>query len=54
MKLLVVLISVWAFIALAGCTNTMTLIHTQGQADDIVDDTSNIAPTTTVSAPITT
>jgi len=37
---------------LAGCTYTVNLVHTQGQASDVVDDASmpstSIVPTVTI------
>ena len=38
---------------LTGCTYTITQIHTTGSASDLVDDTDNITPTTSLSVPIT-
>lgn len=37
---------------LSSCTYTITQIHTEGQASDVVDDTDNITPTTSLSVPI--
>lgn len=37
---------------LCGCTYTITLIHTQGTASDVVDETSSATPTTSVDIPI--
>jgi uncharacterized protein YcfL len=38
------LISIISTLMLVGCTQTVTMIHTEGQADDIVDDTSSVSP----------
>lgn len=35
-------------IVLVGCTQTMTMVHTQGQASDVVDETASTSPQTTV------
>jgi len=40
--------------SLIACTQTMTMVHTQGYADDVVDETSdaspNVSPTITIPA----
>ena len=33
---------------LAGCTYSITQVHTQGTATDVVDETASNAPTTSV------
>ena len=37
---------------LVGCTYSITMVHTQGQASDVVDETASNTPTTTVSPTI--
>ncbi len=32
-------------LAMTACTQTMTMVHTQGLADDVVDETSAASPT---------
>ena len=39
---------------LSSCNYSITLIHTEGQASDIVDDTDTITPSTNLSIPIST
>ena len=34
---------------LTSCTCTQTMVHTQGTATDVVDETTSTTPTTTVS-----
>ena len=37
---------------LAACTYSITMVHTQGQASDVVDETATNTPTTSVSVPV--
>lgn len=37
---------------LTACTYSISLVHTEGQASDVIDDTDNITPTTNVSVPV--
>jgi hypothetical protein len=59
MKHLMILpfIFIWlmTFIFVTGCTQTITMVHTQGKADDVVDETSTASPTVTptINVPIT-
>jgi len=39
-------------IFLTGCTHSITIVHTQGQATDVVDETMSNTPSTSVSVPI--
>lgn len=48
MKKLPVLLSC---LLLTGCMNSMTMVHTQGEASDVVDETST--PTSTVKPTVT-
>lgn len=32
------------FLFLSSCTQTVTMVHTQGQATDVVDETSDTSP----------
>lgn len=34
---------------LTGCTYSITMVHTEGQATDVVDETATNTPSTTVS-----
>ena len=36
-----------AMLALSGCTYSITMVHTEGTASDVVDETSS--PTSTIS-----
>lgn len=40
------------FLTLTSCTYSITMVHTQGQATDVVDETSSATPTTSVSVPV--
>lgn len=37
---------------LCSCTYSITLVHTQGQATDVVDETATNTPSTSVSIPV--
>ena len=37
------------FLSLTGCTYSITMVHTQGEATDVVDETASNTPSTTVS-----
>ncbi len=34
-------------LVMTSCTNSMTMVHTQGKASDVVDETQDNAPTVT-------
>lgn len=62
-KVILVTLSALAFIALVGmlmtflqsCTYSINMVHSQGQADDVIDETSSNAPDISpkVSLPLT-
>ncbi len=37
------------FLFLTGCTYSITLVHTDGTASDVVDETATNTPSTTIS-----
>lgn len=37
---------------LTGCTYAITMVHTEGQATDVVDETATNTPSTSVSVPV--
>jgi len=37
---------------LSGCTYSITMVHTEGQATDVVDETATNTPSTSVSVPV--
>ncbi len=37
---------------LSSCTYSITQVHTQGQASDVVDETASNTPSTSVTVPI--
>ena len=37
------------FLSLTGCTYSITMVHTQGQATDVVDETASNTPSTSIS-----
>ncbi len=39
-------------LAMTGCTYTITMVHTEGEASDVVDETSTATPSTDVSVPV--
>ncbi len=39
-------------IVCTGCTYSITMVHTQGEAQDVVDETATSSPSTSVSIPV--
>ena len=39
-------------VCLTGCTYSITMVHTQGEAADVVDETATNTPSTSVSIPV--
>lgn len=39
-------------LVLMGCTMSVTTVHTQGEAADVVDETATNTPSTSVSVPV--
>lgn len=39
-------------IIMTGCTYSITMVHTEGQATDVVDETATNTPSTSVSIPV--
>lgn len=37
---------------MTGCTYSITMVHTQGEASDVVDETATNTPSTSVSVPV--
>lgn len=37
---------------LVGCSYSITMVHTEGTASDVVDETASNTPTTSVSVPV--
>lgn len=52
MKNILFLLIACAFLC-QGCNYSMTMVHTQGQAEDVVDDTATNTPSTQVTPTIT-
>ncbi len=55
----IALISIFTIISLAtigfslcGCTYSITMVHTAGEASDVVDETATNSPSTSVSVPV--
>lgn len=40
-------------LALTSCTYSITMVHTQGEAQDVVDETATNAPSTSVTPTLT-
>ena len=38
--------------AVTACTYSINMVHTQGQADDVVDETDTITPSTNLSVTV--
>jgi len=45
MRLIALIVSL---MALEGCTYSITMVHTEGQASDVVDETATNTPSTSV------
>lgn len=41
-----------SLLSLTGCTYSITMVHTEGTATDVVDETATNTPSTTVSIPV--
>lgn len=39
-------------LTLYGCTYSITMVHTQGEAADVVDETATNSPSTSVTVPV--
>ncbi len=39
-------------LCLTGCTYSITMAHTQGSAEDLIDETATNTPTTTANIPV--
>lgn len=39
-------------IILTGCTYSITMVHTEGQATDVVDETATNTPSTSLTVPV--
>ncbi len=37
---------------LSGCTYSITMVHTNGEAQDVVDETATNTPSTSVTVPV--
>lgn len=42
------LLAIISALCLTGCTYSITMVHTQGEAADVVDETATNAPSTSV------
>lgn len=47
-----VITSVGLAIGLTSCTYSITMVHTEGQATDVVDETATNTPSTSLNIPI--
>lgn len=41
-----------SLLILTGCTYSITMVHTEGQATDVVDETATNTPSTSLTLPI--
>ncbi len=39
-------------LTLSSCTYSITMVHTQGEAQDVVDETDTVTPSTSVTVPV--
>lgn len=49
---LVFMLLVFLTLCLCSCTYAVTLVHTEGQATDVVDETATNTPSTSVAVPL--
>lgn len=47
-----ILFCVFIHLILCACTFSVTMVHTEGQATDVVDETATNTPSTSVSIPV--
>lgn len=50
-KIMIILLMMFSILLLVSCTYSITMVHTEGQATDIVDETASTTPTTSVTIP---
>jgi hypothetical protein len=41
-----------SILCLTACTYSITMVHTEGEAQDVVDETATNTPSTSVSVPV--
>lgn len=46
------LFNLFCLFMLTGCTYSITMVHTEGVASDVVDETDNISPSTNIKIPV--
>lgn len=46
------LINLLCIFIMTGCTYSITMVHTEGVASDVVDETDTITPSTNVNVPV--
>jgi len=44
--------AILSLLSLTGCTYSITMVHTEGTASDVVDETATNTPSTSVSVPV--
>lgn len=42
----------FTILLLTGCNYSITMIHTEGQASDVVDETDTLTPSTSLTIPV--
>jgi hypothetical protein len=47
-----IILMLMLIVALTGCTYSITMVHTEGVASDVVDDTDTVSPSTNVTMPM--
>lgn len=47
-----IILTIMMTIILTGCTYSITMVHTEGTASDVVDETATNTPSTSVSVPV--
>lgn len=46
------LLMIGVILSLCSCTYTITQVHTEGTASDVVDETDTVTPSTSVTVPV--
>ena len=51
-KIIKIYVIIMVIGVISACTYTITQVHTEGAASDVVDDTDTITPSTNITVPI--
>lgn len=50
--MIILMAALIALISFTGCTFSLTIVHTEGTASDVVDETSAVTPSTNITVPL--